>query len=337
MAGVLSNTIFGIGAVATTYMAFKVLSFVRFYFFLPPAMHSYTVLPPGAKDDGHNAPYAVVTGASAGIGYALALNLAAIYGFNIVLIGHLADELADAAARIERAAPGRAVRVVVLDATQGSYADIETAIRTHGLAALPISALFNNVGGLGSPALFPEKFRPFHAYAAPAQIDSVFDINVRFGVYLTHALLPHLAARAPLRSLVVNTSSGAEPGIPFQLLYAACKAFVSSFSNGLEQELRAVGMRSVDVVAVVPGEVQSAGYRPDLGPLVPTADRFAKEMLRIVGPGRGRHVFPFWPHRVAQNVLMSLPQPAFDVLLRIGMEGKKARFDGTDVEGKKIR
>jgi len=84
--------------------------------------------------------WALVTGASAGIGRGFAHELAA-RGFNVVILGHVPDELAEAKAAIEAESPAVEVRVIVLDVVTATASEIGTAL--DSVSSLQLTVLVN--------------------------------------------------------------------------------------------------------------------------------------------------------------------------------------------------
>ncbi|MFP2963796.1 SDR family oxidoreductase [Myxococcus sp. 1LA] len=179
----------------------------------------------------------VVTGASAGIGEALAVVLAG-RGANLVLAARNEEALQRVKARCETAG-GRAVAVPtdVGDAEACRHL-VERAVEAFG----GIDVLVNNAG-----------------VTMDARVDEVKDlslfdrlirINYLGAVYCTHHALPHLKAR---RGLVVAVSSlTGKTGVPNRSGYAASKHAMHGFFDSLRIELRGTG---VDVTVVCPGFV----------------------------------------------------------------------------------
>jgi short-subunit dehydrogenase len=181
---------------------------------------------------------ALVTGASAGLGEGFARQLAA-QGANLVLVARSEGKLNALALDLERQSK---VHVTVLPA------DLSRAEEVSGLVAavkdrgLHIDLLINNAG-LGL-------FENFLDTPLQRQMEQI-DVNVRALVALTHALTPSMVAAG--RGGVINMASTAA----FQPLagadvYAATKAFVLLFSEGLSLELEKSGVR---VLASCPGAV----------------------------------------------------------------------------------
>ena len=177
---------------------------------------------------------AVVTGASAGIGAALAVRLVKA-GFEPLLIARRADKLAEVAAKVTAA--GGTPHVLALDVTAPGAAGLALA----AAAKLgDVEALVNNAGR-GVYGKFFETPREEQM--------SQLDLNVRTLVEWTHVFLPSMVARK--RGYVMNVAStaGFQAG-PWQCVYAATKAFVISFTEGLAVDLDGTG---VSATALCPG------------------------------------------------------------------------------------
>ncbi len=177
---------------------------------------------------------AVVTGASSGIGAAYARALRA-RGERVVLVARRADRLA-ALAR-ELGGEPHALAVPLDLAGPGAAEALRNQLDGRGIAV----DLLVNGAGLGHTAPFGEQ--------RPEAIRAMLDVNVRALVELVHAFLPGMRARG--RGRIVNVASNAafQP-VPYLAVYAATKAFVLSFTEGLAEELRGTGVR---VQALCPG------------------------------------------------------------------------------------
>lgn len=190
-----------------------------------------------ARLDRHG-PWALVTGASDGIGQATAQRLAA-QGFSLLLVARRADRLAMLAAEL-RAAHGVTVQCLALDL--GTEAGLATLL--HESAARDVGLLVAAAGfGTSGPFL-----------AAPLREElAMLDVNCRAVLALTHEFGNRFAARGR-GGIVLFSSLVAFQGVPHAAAYAATKAFVQSLAEGVAPELRA---RGVDVLAVAPGPVRS--------------------------------------------------------------------------------
>src|SRR5262245_1582643 len=178
--------------------------------------------------------WAVVTGASGGLGRAFALDLAG-RGHPVVLVARRREELERLAREIE--GRGGRAEVVVADLAKpdGVDAVVTAAARLGG-----IDILVNNAG-FGS-------FGPLLAYSAARELDEVA-LNIGALVALTRALLPEMVERG--RGQIINVASMLSfMGTPYFAVYGATKAFVLHFTEALAEELRGSGVRAL---AVCPG------------------------------------------------------------------------------------
>jgi short-subunit dehydrogenase len=183
--------------------------------------------------------WAVVTGASSGLGALFAEKLAQ-RGLPLVLAGRDEARLTDVRERVQRLAPGIDVELVVGDL--GSQAGVEALVAV--LQERVIDVLVNNAG--------------FGTYGRLAEVDADRDrdliaVNVDALVRLTHAVLPGMLARGHGQILNVASTIAFQPA-PYQATYGASKAFVLSFSQALWAETRGSG---VSVTALCPGPTRT--------------------------------------------------------------------------------
>ncbi|HUH72554.1 MAG TPA: SDR family oxidoreductase [Mycobacterium sp.] len=190
--------------------------------------------------------WAVVTGASSGLGAIFADQLAQ-RGLSLVLTGRDQARLSAVAQRIGQTAPDVDVELVVGDlATDAGVDALET--RLDGRV---IDVLVNNAG-FGTYGLFSE--------LDAGREHELVAVNVDALVRLTHVVLPGMLARG--RGGIVNVAStiAFQPG-PYQATYGASKAFVLSLSQALWAETRGSG---VTVTALCPGPTRT-GFVDALG------------------------------------------------------------------------
>jgi short-subunit dehydrogenase len=190
--------------------------------------------------------WAVVTGASSGLGAIFADQLAK-RGLSLVLAGRDHARLAAVAQRVGQTAPDVAVELVVGDL--GTDAGVD-ALVAH-LNGRVIDVLVNNAG--------------FGTYGRFSEVDAgreheLVAVNVDALVRLTHAVLPQMLARGRGGILNVASTIAFQPG-PYQATYGASKAFVLSLSQALWAETRGSG---VTVTALCPGPTRT-GFVDALG------------------------------------------------------------------------
>lgn len=199
---------------------------------------------------------ALVTGASAGIGAALARTFAG-HGFDLVLTARRADRLEALAAELRREF-GCAVHVVPADlADPAAPAAIHTAVTGAGLQ---VDALVNNAG-YGLTGAFLDS--PWEAHR------DFLQVMVTAVAGLTHRCLPGMVERQ--RGWIINVASvaGLAPPAAGHTLYGASKSLVIKFSQSLALE---VGRHHVNVTALCPGFTYSEFH--DVNGMRPQVSRF---------------------------------------------------------------
>jgi short-subunit dehydrogenase len=185
--------------------------------------------------------YALVTGASRGLGRCFARTLAARKQ-NLVLVARSGEKL-EALARELRTAHGIQVESIPFDlARNGAGQHLADELTRRGLE---IELLVNNAG-------FGDQGR-FLQLSLERQLQAINLQNATV-VELTHRLLPAMIERKQSGIITVSSMAGFQP-IPFASVYSATKAFLTTFSLALEAELKRYGVR---VVTVCPGRLRVA-------------------------------------------------------------------------------
>lgn len=195
---------------------------------------------------------ALITGASAGLGAEFARQLAPHCG-TLALVARRADRLSDLAARLQDRHADLKVLAIEADLTDP---DARLQAVGHLLESGIVPDLLVNNAGMGDYGEF--------ATADWGKLEAMLHLNIDALTHLTHALLPSMIAER--RGAILNVSSLASVlPIPDFAVYAATKAYVSSFSEALRLEVRDHGIR---VLALCPGPVHTefgtvAGRSPD--------------------------------------------------------------------------
>ncbi len=220
--------------------------------------------------------YALITGASSGIGECFARALAA-RGRNVVLVARSRAKL-EALANELRAAHAVEARPIEIDLSgPGASSDLAQDLGERGLE---VSLLVNNAG-FGARGEFIK-------LPLDRQLE-MLRLNIQAVVELTHLLVTPMVARR--RGAVINVSStaGFQP-LPYTLVYGATKAFVTSFSMGLAEELRPYG---VSVITLCPGGTktnffEASGYgRPAFPGGLQAPEEVVEAGLRALDRGKG--------------------------------------------------
>ena len=200
--------------------------------------------------------WALVTGASSGLGAELARRLAE-QGAHLVLTARSRTRLEELAHDIARV-NGIQTRVVTADLARSDGAEeLLQGVRALGV---PIAHLVNNAG-FGSAGDFAE--------LDAAREGAMVELNVASLVRLTRALLPAMLAAREGGVLNVASTVAFQP-MPYMATYGASKAFVVSFTLALASELEGTGVRAM---ALCPGPVRT-GFQAAAGftrPALPVA------------------------------------------------------------------
>ena len=179
-------------------------------------------------------PFAVVTGASSGIGRELARQFAE-HGFDVLITAE--DAELDTAAG-ELATTGAAVQEIVADlATPDGAERVVAAIAATGR---PVDALALNAGAGNGGAFIDIPLEDEQRLLA---------LNIGSPVHLAKRLVPDMVRRGAGRVLFTSSIASQMPG-PYYATYAASKAFIQSFAHALRYELKDTG---VTVTALLPG------------------------------------------------------------------------------------
>ncbi len=265
------------------------------------------VYPWGMTPD--NPPCALITGASAGLGEEFALQLAPI-SRHLILVARRGDALEALAERIRRDHPQTEVTVIARDLSTPEERDhLASTLENEGLSP---DLLVNNAG-LGDYGEF--------ASSDWEKIRTMLQVNIEALTHLTRLLLPAMIRRKSGAVIHVSSMASLLP-IPDFAVYAATKAYVTSFSEALRIELREHG---IPVLAVCPGPVHTefgsvarrAGQTRDMpghGLFYIAKERVVADALDALRKNRAR-IYPGKRTTLAAMLISALPVG----LLRIAM------------------
>jgi short-subunit dehydrogenase len=218
--------------------------------------------------------WALITGASAGIGAALAEELAA-GGAHLVLTARRKDRLENLAQRLS-SSHGIRTQVCVADlANPAAPQEIFQFVRQKGME---IELLVNNAG-FG-------QYGEFDKIPVSRLLDMV-QVNCGAVVHLTHLFLPEMVARRH-GDVLILASTAAFQSVPFISTYAATKAFDLLLAEGLAEECKPYGIR---VCALCPGTTTSefhdvAGHPPEIRRHEESAEKVARRGLAALASGK---------------------------------------------------
>jgi uncharacterized protein len=252
--------------------------------------------------------WALITGASAGIGMALARQLAA-GGTNLVLTARRRDRLAGLAGELSSKHDIRTLVCVADLAQHSGPEEIFAFTEDKGIA---VDLLVNNAGfGV---------YGEFHKVEVDRVLEMV-QVNVSAVVHLTHLYLPSMIARGN-GDILILASTAAFQAVPYITAYAATKSFDLQFAEGLAEELRPYGVR---VCALCPGSTESeflqvAGQRHHTRRPQETAEKVARVGLRALAAGKssvisgltnwlGAETIRFVPRRMVTRIAGGMFRP----------------------------
>jgi len=242
--------------------------------------------------------WAVVTGASDGIGKEFALQLAAT-GFNILLVARNEGTLTSVAAEIASKTAGKVeTRIQLVDFAKNDPSALN-ALQSV-LSGLDVGILVNNVGKSHTmPSYFVE--------TAEQEIEDIVTINVQGTLRVTHAVLPGMIARK--RGLILNVGSFAgQVASPMLSTYSGTKAFITTFTSALAEEVRAHNIMVQNLNTYFVATKMSKIKKSSM--LVPTAATYVRSALSKVGlpcgaalTDRPGTTTPFWSHALVDYII----------------------------------
>jgi len=223
---------------------------------------------------------AVVTGASSGIGWALAKALAA-EGCRVGLLARREEPLKTLAAEI--VAAGGTAFPTVADVTKRE--SIEAGVAAVRAALGPIDLAVANAG-VGKPTLL----EPVNV----ADVEAMFRVNVLGLVYTFAAVMPEMLSRKSGRLVAVSSLAGYR-GLPGESAYCASKAAVNVYTDGLRIHLRGTG---VSATTICPGFVHTpmTAMNTFHMPGVMTAEAAARRIVWAIKRGKKVDNFPWRLH-----------------------------------------
>lgn len=280
------------------------------YLFMLIAQFVATMIPNDLKKK-YNAEWAVVTGASSGIGKALSEKLAA-QGINVVLVALDDDLLRKTTAELEGRFPTRRFRACGVNLGDASESYM-TAIKAS-TDDLQIKLLFNNAGFI-LPGMFPD--------TDYSRVRANLECNAVSIIPITHHFVGKMISMKHKGLVTFTSSSGGYLPSPTSTLYSSTKAFITNFGGAIAGDIKDAG---IDVLVMHPSPVATNFYTG-------TSDQMGTlktAMKAAVGPaviadqifaGAGR--ITMWDQgavSIGMRILLKLLDPAFvvEIISRFG-------------------
>ncbi|ODM16143.1 3-ketoacyl-CoA reductase [Aspergillus cristatus] len=272
----------GLLSTGAFYIVWKALTFIR-------VILSLFVLPgKPLRSFGPQGSWAVVTGASDGLGKEFALQLARS-GFNILLVSRTASKLATLEDEIKAKNPSVQTKSVSMDYAQNNdadYANLKAAIDE-----LDVAVLINNVGKSHSIPV------PF-ALTPEDEMNDIITINCTGTLRTTQLVVPGMAQRKRGLILTMGSFGGLLP-TPLLATYSGSKAFLQQWSTALGAELEQHGVTVELVQAYLITSAMSKVRKTSA--TIPDPRAFVKSVLGKIGrnggsPGYAYSSSPYWSH-----------------------------------------
>lgn len=256
---------------------------------------------------GKQGSWAVITGASDGIGKEFALQIAR-QGFNLILVSRTQSKLDTLASQIKNASPAVSVETLSIDFATVSDSDYSSLAKL--LSNKQVAILINNVGQSHS---IPVSF----ADTPVAELTNIININCTATLRVTQTVLPSMLPQNRGLVLTMGSFGGLTP-TPLLATYSGSKAFLQHWSNALASELSPQGITVHFVHAYLITSAMSKIKRANWQ--VPTEKAFVKSALSKIGRRGGSIGYahsgsPFWSHAVVAFVVTGVLGPMNGLLL----------------------
>ena len=241
----------------------------------------------------------LITGASSGLGTALALHYA-VPGRALILWGRDRQRLEAVAARCREGGARVAVRSLDLSDSAAAIAAIE---QDDDAGAIDLALLVAGMGDTRAPGDLVED---------AAQVARLGLVNFVAAAALAAALAARMARRGEGRIVLVGSAAGFH-ALPFAAAYAGSKAGIAHFAQALRLNVKPYGVR---VTLASPGFIDTASGResPGARPFALQLSDAAARIARAAARGQAHAIFP-WPFIVARWFDRLLPRALRDRLL----------------------
>lgn len=239
--------------------------------------------------------WAVITGATDGIGKQYALELARQH-INICLISRSKDKLIHVANEIQTRFPVK-THWIEADFSKGDeiYKHIETELK-----GIPVGILINNVGRMYD---YPDEF----GNVPEKLLSDLLNINMRSVTMMTRMVINDM--KKIRKGAIINISSGSElQPLPYTCLYGASKVFVRNLTLALQQEYSKYGLVIQLVtpmfVSTKMNEYSSTVMRGNI--LIPNAEQYTKSALFTLG--KTSRTTGYWSHGIQYGIFKMVPE-----------------------------
>ena len=247
----------------------------------------------GCKNLKRYGEWAVVTGATDGIGKAMAIELAK-KGLNVVLISRTESKLKECMEELKAKFPQNLFKTVAID--YSVFGENERKKVASALEGLDVGVLINNVG-------MSYDYTTYFHELTDSRVDQIMSVNVGSTTWMTRIVLQKMLDKK--KGAVVNIASAAGVSTsPLLAQYGAAKSYVAMFSRALHFEYAAKG---VDFQCQVPMFVTTKLAKIKHASLtVPSEKQYAYAAVKAIG--YEPLISPYWSHAILIWLLTTLPE-----------------------------
>ncbi|KAG8161343.1 hypothetical protein KVR01_009607 [Diaporthe batatas] len=276
----------GLAGIGTLYVASHILSYARLF------LNLFVLSGTNLRKYGRPGSWAVVTGASDGLGKEYAKQLAS-KGFNLVLVSRTQSKLEALASELETSGKqGVQTKVLAMDYTRDDPNDYDRL--SELVQGLDIAVLVNNVGLSHSiPVPFVETDKK--------ELQDIVTVNCLGTLKTTQIIAPGMVQRKRGLILTMGSFGGWMP-IPYLATYSGSKAFLQHWSSALAGELKEANVDVYLVLSYLVVSAMSKIKRPSA--MIPTPRPFVRATLGKVGLGGTQNIAytytPWWSHAIMQ-------------------------------------
>ncbi|CAJ2514306.1 Uu.00g024250.m01.CDS01 [Anthostomella pinea] len=271
----------GLAGVGALFVGSKVLSFLRL------VLSMFVLSGTNLRKYGKKGTWAVVTGASDGLGKEYATQLAA-KGFNLVLVSRTLSKLETLSRELEGKYSGQQIKVLAMDFQANNDADYERLANL--IDGLDVGILLNNVGQSHSIPV------PF-TLTDKVEMESIVTINCMGTLKTTRIVAPAMQTRKRGLILTMGSFGGWMP-MPYLATYSGSKAFLQFWSTALAAELKPDNVDVQLCLSYLVTTAMSKIRRPSM--LIPNPKQFVRAALGKVGVGSWQNTSytytPYWSH-----------------------------------------
>ncbi|KAH0427953.1 hypothetical protein CcaCcLH18_09312 [Colletotrichum camelliae] len=295
-----------LASVGALFLANKALAYVKFL------LGVFVLSGSNLRKYGKPGTWAVVTGASDGLGKEYAYQLAS-KGFNLVLVSRTQSKLETLALELEAKFSGKVqVKVLAMDYARDDSADYDRLAQL--IAGLDVGILVNNVGQSHSiPVPFVETARE--------ELQNIVTINCLGTLKTTQVVAPIMQKRKSGLILTMGSFAGWIP-TPYLATYSGSKAFLQHWSSSLATELKSDGIDVQLVVSYLVTTAMSKVRKTSVA--IPNPKNFVRAALGKVGTGIYQNFAytytPWWTHALMLWIVENTIGVAHEWALAVNMK-----------------